>query len=122
MAPEQAIGQVRTGMEVRTADGHKLGTVAQVWYGTDLTAQDPECDAAVCSRLEVYHGVMVHHVLYVPARAIAEVAGGHVTLNVDAATVNEQAWGTEPPWIATAQTGRDPERPDDLGQGPGNRQ
>ena len=45
MAPEQAIGQARTGMEVRTADGHTLGTVAQVWYGTDPTAQDPQCAA-----------------------------------------------------------------------------
>lgn len=116
MAPEHAIVQARAGMAVRTADGQHLGTVAQVWYGTDPTAQDPACNAAVCSRLEVYHGVVVHHVLYVPASAIAEVAGGHVTLNVDAATVNEQAWGIAPPWIATAQTGRHPEPPDDLGQ------
>jgi hypothetical protein len=30
--------------------------------------------------------------------------------------VDEQAWGTEPAWIATAQTGRDPEPPDDRGR------
>ena len=93
MAPKTIIGHVRPGMTVHTWDGQKLGTVAQVWYGTDPTAQDPQCDEAVCSRLEVYHGVVVHRVLYVPCSALATVAAGHVTLNVDAATVNEKGTG-----------------------------
>jgi hypothetical protein len=118
MTSEDAIAQARAGMEVRTADGQKLGTVAEVWYSTDPTAQDPQCDEAVCSRLEVYHGFLVHRVLYVPVRVIAAVAHGHVTLTVDAATVNEQAWGTEPAWIAAAETGRPLEAPDDLSTAP----
>ena len=116
MVTEQLLTQVRPGMAVHTADGYHLGTVAQVWARTDSTAQDPHADPDGDSRVEVYHGVVVHRVVYVPARAIAAVAAGHVTLTMDAATVDEQAWGTEPAWIATAQTGRDPEPPDDLGR------
>ena len=92
-------------MAVHTADGYHLGTVAQVWARTDSTAQDAHANPDGDSRVEVYHGVVVHRVVYVPARAIAAVAAGHVTLTMDAATVDEQAWGTEPAWIATAQTG-----------------
>ena len=62
------MGQVCKGMEVRTADGHKLGRVADVWYRTDPTASNPRCDDDVGSRLEVHHGVLGRSVLYVPYR------------------------------------------------------
>lgn len=114
MAPENAMVQVRHGMAVHTSDGHTLGKVERVWYGTDPTADNPRCDEEVCSRLEVHHGVFLRRTaMYVPTSAIAEVAGKHVTLNVDAATVNEHDWIKLPPWIAAAG-GRQAEPLDDT--------
>ncbi len=44
MASENVVARVRKGMEVHTADGQKLGKVAEVWLGTDPTATHPRCD------------------------------------------------------------------------------
>ena len=100
MASENVVTRVRTGMEVLTADGQKLGKVTEVWLGTDPTATNPRCDEELCSRLEVHHGFLGRSVLYVPYSAIADVAAGQVTLNVDAATVHERAWNQKPRWVA----------------------
>jgi hypothetical protein len=54
MASENVITQVRKGMEVHTADGQKLGKVAEIWLGTGPTATNPRCDEELCSRLEVH--------------------------------------------------------------------
>src|SRR3712207_1263644 len=80
----------------RTADGQHLGKVTAVWLGTDPTAANPRCDEELCSRLEVHHGFLGHRVLYVPYSAIADVVADQVTLNVDAATVQERAWTQKP--------------------------
>ncbi len=56
MASENMVAQVRTGMDVHTADGQPLGKVAQVWIGTDPTASSPRCDDERCSRIEVHRG------------------------------------------------------------------
>ena len=56
MASENVIAQVHKGMEVHTADGQKLGKVAEIWLGTDPTATNPRCDEELCSRLEVHSG------------------------------------------------------------------
>ena len=101
MASENVIARVRKGMEVHTADGQKLGKVAEVWLGTDPTASNPLCDEELCSRLEVQSGGLFKRTsLYVPYSAIAGVAADHVTLNVDAATVRERPWNQKPRWGA----------------------
>ena len=41
MAPKHALTPVRPGMAVRTADGHTLGTVTRIWYGSDPTPNQP---------------------------------------------------------------------------------
>ena len=101
MMTESIIARVRKGMEVHTADGKKLGKVAEVWLGTDPTAANPRCDEEICSRLEVHSGgLFKRSVLYVPYSAIANVTADHVTLSVDAATVNEHDWTKKPSWVA----------------------
>ncbi len=101
MASENVVARVRKGMEVHTADGQKLGKVAEVWLGTDPTATHPRCDEEVCSRLEVHSGgLFKRSVLYVPYSAISGVGANHVTLRVDAATVNEHDWTKKPSWVA----------------------
>ncbi len=100
MAPENIIVQVRTGMEVHTSDGHKLGKVTEIWLGTDPTATNPRCDEELCSRLEVHSGgFFKRSVLYVPYNAIGAVAGNQVTLTVDSATVNNHDWVQRPRWL-----------------------
>ncbi len=100
MASENVIARVRKGMEVHTADGQKLGKVAEIWLGTDPTATHPRCDEELCSRLEVHSGgVFKRSVRYVPYSAIANVSD-HVTLNVDDALVNERDWTKKPSWVA----------------------
>ena len=94
-----SIARIRKGMEVNTADGQKLGKVAEVWAGTDPTASNPRCDEEICSRLEVHGGGFLSRtVRYIPYNAIAVVAD-KVTLNVDAATVDERAWNAPPRWV-----------------------
>ena len=113
MASENVIAQVRKGMEVHTADGQKLGKVAEVWLGTDPTATNPRCDEEICSRLEVHQGSFFKRsVLYVPYSAIADVAAGRVTLSIDAATVNERDWIKQPGWIAAVAGGIQPSKDD----------
>jgi hypothetical protein len=76
---------VRPGMMVHTADGHPLGTIAQVWFGSDPSASSPRCDDERCSRIEVHKGrLLQRRVRYVPISAIADVATGQVTLKVKA--------------------------------------
>ncbi len=105
MASEHMIAQVRSGMVVHTADGHPLGKIAQVWIGTDPTASSPRCDDDTCSRLEVRSGgILKRTVRYVPISAIAAVAVNHVTLSVDAPTVDEREWVRRPGWITAMIT------------------
>ena len=99
MTTGSILTQVRKGMEVHTTDGVKLGKVKAIWYGTDPTERDPRCDEEVCSRLEVQRGLLRREVFYIPYNAIAGVSGKQVTLNVDAATVNERPWNQPPRWM-----------------------
>jgi hypothetical protein len=115
MATEHALSQVRTGMAVHTADGHNLGKVTHIWYGTDPTATNPQCDDEVCSRLEVHRGVLGGRTLYVPYSAIGDVVAGRVRLSMDAASANEHNWHRQPAWIAAAG-GREADPFDDLGR------
>jgi len=101
MMSESDIARVSKGMEVQTMDGKELGKVTEVWLGMDPTASNPRCDEEVCSRVEVRRGFLGRGVLYVPYSAIAAVTGKHVTLNIDAATVNEHAWNQKPGWITS---------------------
>lgn len=110
MAGDNVIAQARKGMEVHTSDGHRLGKIAQVWYGTDPTASNPRCDEDLCSRLEVHHGFLGREVLYIPYSALADVTSGHVVLAVDQATVHERDWIKQPAWIAAAAQGIRPEK------------
>ncbi len=106
MASENILPQVRQGMDVHTADGHTLGTVAKVWFGTDPTPSNPRCDEDTCSRLEVHRGrLFKRRALYVPYSAIGDITAGHVTLTLDAAAVNERDWLRKPAWIATGAAG-----------------
>jgi hypothetical protein len=101
MAHEHMIAQVRSSMQVHTADGQPLGNVTQVWVGSDPTASSPRCDDEHCSRIEVQRGrLLKRQVRYVPISAIADVATDQVTLKVDAAAVDEHDWLRTPQWIA----------------------
>ncbi len=104
MATTPIFAQVRKGMQVTTADGVTLGKVKEIWYGTDPTEKEPRCDEEVCSRLEVQRGLVRREVFYIPYNAIADETGKQVTLNVDAATVNERPWTQRPRWIASGKT------------------
>ncbi len=100
MVSENTLTQVRIGMDVPTADGQALGKVTQVWFGTDPSAGSPRCDDEICSRIEVQRGRMLkRQVRYIPYSAIAAVTDNHVTLHVDAATVDERDWLRKPQWI-----------------------
>jgi hypothetical protein len=48
-----SLDQIRPGMEVKTADGITLGTIAEVWVGSDPVDSATRWDDEVCSRLEV---------------------------------------------------------------------
>jgi hypothetical protein len=108
MAHEHMIAQVRSGMQVQTADGQPLSNVTQVWVGTDPTASSPRCDDERCSRIEVQRGrLLTRQVRYVPISAIAAVATDHVTLNVAAAAVDERDWLRTPQWITAVTASAD---------------
>ncbi len=108
MSSETIITQVREGMKVHTADGQILGTVTRVWFGSDPSASSPRCDDDICSRIEVQSGRMLRRRMrYVPYSAIAAIADGRVTLNVDAATVDERNWMHKPQWITAVTASAD---------------
>ncbi len=91
--------QVRKGMKVKTSDGVRVGTVKEVWYGTDPANSTTLCDEDVCSRLEVHQGWLRKRVLYVPYSAVADVFGTDVILNVDAVAAKEKRWDRRPGWL-----------------------
>ncbi len=96
MSTESIITRIRPGMQVQAADGQPIGKVREVWIGSDPRHSSERCDEEECSRLEVQRGAAR---AYIPYNAIAEVTG-KVTLNVDAATVDERAWNAPPRWVA----------------------
>src|SRR5918997_6060415 len=98
MATEHALTQVRPGMEVLTADGHKLGKVSHIWHGTDPTATNAQCDDEVCSRLEVHRGVLGGSTLYVPYSAIGDVVAGGGGLRMGPAKAHMPNWEKHPSW------------------------
>ncbi len=99
---------VRPGMQVHTADGHPLGTIAQVWFGSDPSASSPRCDDERCSRIEVHKGrLLKRQVRYVPVSAIADIATNQVTLKVEAAAVDERDWLRKPQWITNMTAAAD---------------
>jgi len=91
--------QVHKGMEVHTKDGHKVGKVTAVWYGTDPSASSPLCDEDICSRVEVHHGFLGRTALYVPYNAIDSVSSDRLVLNIDEPGINERGWNKRPNWI-----------------------
>ena len=115
MAPKHALTPVRPGMAVRTADGHTLGKITHIWYGSDPTPTQSQCDDEVCSRLEVQPGRFGRRPLDVPYSAVLDVTPGRVILHLDAASLNTQAWRTQPAWIAAAG-GREADPTGDLGR------
>jgi quinol monooxygenase YgiN len=92
--------QIHKGMEVRSADGVKLGKVAEVWVGSDPADSTAPWDDDACSRLEVHER---GGPLYIPCSAIAGVSGKGVTLNVDATTARTMPWHYRPSWLAPAE-------------------
>jgi hypothetical protein len=95
------ITQLRKGMEVHSVDGAKLGTIAEVWVGTDPLDSTTACDEDLCSRVEVHAFHQQGGPLYIPYNALAAVASHSVTLNVDAATVHTRNWHHRPSWLPT---------------------
>ncbi len=103
MSTDSLMTRIRPGIQVHTADRHPLGTVTRVWFGRDPSANSPHCDDECCSRIEVQRGRMLtRQVRYVPLNAIAAVTADHVMLTLDATTVDERDWTTEPAWIVDA--------------------
>jgi hypothetical protein len=99
MANETILAQIQLRMEVRSADGIRLGQIREVWYGSDPLESGGRCDEEVCSRLEVRHS---DGTIYIPYNAIAGVSGPVVTLKLDAAAVKEKNWYHPPGWIANS--------------------
>lgn len=96
MVDHDVLKQIHEGMEVKSADGERLGKIRRIWYGSDPLQHTDQCDEDVCSRLEVQQRDTT---TYIPFNAIAKVPGKYVTLNVDAATINEKGWYRKPLWI-----------------------
>jgi hypothetical protein len=99
------ITQLRKGMEVHAVDGAKLGTIAEVWVGTDPLDSTMACDEDLCSRVEVHAFHQPGGPLYIPYNALAAVAGHSVSLNVDAATAHTRNWHHRPAWLPTQAGG-----------------
>ena len=93
------IGRLKPGMTVATADGKKLGKIAELYYGADQLDSTGHVDEEHCTHLEVHAGLFGSgQVLFIPATALASVDDKHVRLNMDAATVREQGkWTRRPP-------------------------
>jgi len=93
------IGRLKPGMTVTTADGTKLGTIAELYCGADRVDSTGHVDEEHCTHLEVHTGLFGSGpVLFIPASAVGSVMDKHVRLNVDVNTVREQgSWTRRPP-------------------------
>ena len=92
MAGGNIVEQVRDGMEVRSSDGKRLGKVRQVH------TRETEIYVEVMARAAFWKLWQPEPKnLFVPASAVAEVAGKRVTLNMDATSA--RTCTRRPPWI-----------------------
>lgn len=91
------IEQVNSGMQVRSSDGVRLGTIVEVWCGEVGLSRTGQLDEETCSRLEVRRRGGAP--LYIPCNAVAGVLGKCVTLNVNAQTATSNGWGHRPKWV-----------------------
>jgi len=90
--------QLHEGMEVRTADGSKLGKISQVWYGTSVGGP-AQSEEETC--IELHRGLLGRETLYLPYHLIKEVDENAVILSVDEQTVHETpSWHRKPTWIS----------------------
>ena len=78
MARANMVEQVRDGMHVQSSDGNRIGKVRRVH------ARETEVYVEVGPRSFRRFWGMEPKPLLLPASAVAEVAGGQVTLNMDA--------------------------------------
>ena len=94
-----AMERVRNGMEVVSSDGTSLGKIKEVYHGTVPTTAFQQCDDE--TTLEVHRGSLLGKgtTLYVPCRAVGDVSGDQVRLNVDNETVSSKGWIRKPSWI-----------------------
>jgi hypothetical protein len=91
--------QVRRGMEVVTTDGAKLGKVSEVWFGTSVGGAGLS-DEETC--MEIHRGLISRETLYVPCRAIVQIDGQTIRLNVDESTVRDTpSWHRKPSWVSS---------------------
>jgi hypothetical protein len=93
------IGRLNVGMPVWTADGKKLGTIAELYCGSDRVDSTGHRDDEHCTHLEVHAGLFGSGlVLFIPVDAVASVADKHVRLTMDTTTVHDQGnWIRRPP-------------------------
>lgn len=97
--------QLHKGMTVQTADGAKLGAIAEVWVGTDPLDTTAAWDEDLCSRVEVHAFHQQGGPLYIPYHVLAAVTGQRVTLTVDAATIHTRNWHHRPSWLPPQAVG-----------------
>lgn len=90
--------QLQKGMEVYTADGHKVGKVDQVWFGTSVGGPG-QSEEETC--MEVHRGLLGRDVMYLPCRIVSAVEGSRVRLSVDEEAIRDTpSWHRKPSWIA----------------------
>lgn len=92
--------RIRKGlMEVKSSDNVNLGTVTEIWPGSDHESATDPWDDQSCSQLEVWYHGHIHRRLYIPCGWIAQVSGNCVSLKVDARTAETMGWSIRPDWI-----------------------
>ncbi len=91
MAGTSMVEQVRDGMQVRSLDGKRIGKVRLVH------TREAEVYVEVAPRSFRRFWGMEPKPLFLPASAVAEVAGRQVTLNIDA--TGARSCTRRPLWI-----------------------
>ena len=92
MAGINMVEQVRDGMQVRAADGRRIGKVNRVYI------REAEVYLQVIAKASwrIWY-LLEPKYLYLPGSAVADVAGRRVTLNMD--TVAARSCTDRPTWI-----------------------
>jgi len=98
MTTESPIGRVREGMRMVSSDGVDLGRVGRVYRGTEPADALQACADETC--VEVHRESLGRETtMYVPCRAVADVAGSAVRLKLDLEAVTSGGWAKRPEWL-----------------------
>jgi hypothetical protein len=98
------IEQIHKGQEVQTSDGVSVGTIAQVWWGTEPVDTVTPCADETCLEVQM-SAIGWGNKLYIPCSAVASVSEQQVTLSCDAETAATKPWINRPAWIGADSSG-----------------